>query len=134
MKTPMLKTSFYFFAIIILFAACNKETFVETVGQTNMEMAEETEVGYFVFTSQSIVANCGTITLWIDDKIAGYITSDYTGSFSSCTTPPIEGKLIKIIASTGMHKITATVENECRTFSVDNYNLQKGVCRYYALG
>ena len=134
MKTPILKASFYLFAIIILFAACNKETFVETVGKTNIENADETEVGYFIFTSQSIVANCGTITLWIDDKVAGYITADYTESFNKCTTPPVDGKIVKIIAPIGMHKITATVENECRTFSVDNYNLQKGVCRYYALG
>ena len=134
MKTSIIRNGLFLFSIIILFAACNKETFIETIGQTTMETADDAEVGYFIFTSKNVVSSCGTITIWIDDKIAGYITADYTGSLSSCTTPPIEGKLIKIIAPVGMHKITATVENECRTFSVDNYNLQKGVCRYYGLG
>ena len=133
MKASIIRNNLFVFLFIILFAACNKETFIETVGQTSIEMAEETEVGYFIFTSQNIVSTCGKITIWIDDKIAGYITSDYTGSLSNCTTPPIEGKLIKIVAPVGMHKITATVNDKCRTFAVDNYNLQKGVCRYYGL-
>lgn len=133
MKTSLIKNRFILFAIILLFAACNKETFIETVGQTTMETADEAEVGYFIFTSQNVVSTCGTITLWIDDKIVGHIKEDYSGSLSKCTTPPIDGKIIKIIAPVGMHKITATVEDECRSFTVDNYNLQKGVCRYYAL-
>jgi hypothetical protein len=39
-----------------------------------------------------------------DDKVAGYLKSDYTGTEVSCTTPPVEGKLLKFVAPVGNHK------------------------------
>lgn len=116
-----------------LLPACNKESFIETVGQTQIESADETEVGYFIFTSKTLVSSCGKATILLNGKVAGYITEDYDKSVSSCTTPPIEGKLIKIIAPTGTYQVTVSVANECRTFNTDTYILKKGVCRYYSL-
>lgn len=133
MKTISVKTFFLFLFGWLLLSACNKESFVETVGNVAIESADEDEVGYFIFTSKTLAAKCGKITIWIDDKIAGYLTADYQGSFSQCTAEPIEGKLLKIISPTGSHKITATVANDCTKFSVETYTLNKGVCRYYAL-
>lgn len=133
MKTSYLRLPLFVLFFVALFSACNKETYVETVGKTTIEDADETEVGYFMFSSQSTVKSCGKITLWIDDKIAGYLTDDYSGSVSSCTALPIEGKLVKVVAPAGSHKITATVANNCKTFKIDSYILKQGVCRYYSL-
>jgi hypothetical protein len=133
MKTSFLRIPFFFLFIIIVFGACNKESFVETIGNVSIESANETEVGYFIFSSKSVVASCGKITLWIDGKIVGYLTADYSGTVNSCTTPPIEGKLVKIVAPVGNHQIHATVENKCRNYQVDNYYLKQGVCRPYTL-
>jgi hypothetical protein len=133
MKTISIKPFFVFLFCLVLLAACNKETFVETVGNVAIESADNTEVGYFVFTSKTLAAKCGKITIWIDDKIAGYLTEDYQGSFSNCTDEPIEGKVLKVISPAGSHKITATVDNDCTKFAVDTYTLKQGVCRYYAL-
>ena len=133
MKTISLKPFFLFLTALLLLSACNKESFVETVGNVAIESADNTEVGYFVFMSKTTVGTCGKITIWIDDKIAGYLTEDYTGSFSNCTTPPIDGKLLKIIAPVGTHTIRVSVDNDCRKFNTDTYSLKQGVCRYYTL-
>ncbi len=133
MKTISLNTFFLLLFVLLLLSACNKESFVETVGNVAIESADDTQVGYFVFSSKSLAGKCGKITIWIDDKIAGYLTEDYKGSFSNCTDAPIEGKVLKVIYPTGSHKITATVANDCTKFAVDNFDLKQCVCRYYTL-
>ena len=133
MRTTSLKTFFLFLSALLLLSACNKESFVETVGNVAIESADDTEVGYFVFSSKTLAGKCGKITIWIDDKIVGYLTEDYSGTFSKCTEQPIEGKVLKVISPAGTHKITATVANDCTKFSTETYTLQKGVCRYYTL-
>ncbi|HEV7332136.1 MAG TPA: hypothetical protein VGN63_13960 [Flavisolibacter sp.] len=133
MKTYSLKPLFLFLSCLVLLTACNKESFVETVGNVAIESADDTEVGYFVFMSKTTVGACGKITIWIDDKIAGYLTDDYSGSFSNCTDEPIEGKLVKIIAPVGNHTVRVTVANDCRKFNTDNYYLKQGICRFYTL-
>lgn len=133
MKTISSKTFFLLLSGLLLLSACNKESFVETVGNVAIESADDLEVGYFVFMSKTAVSTCGKITIWIDDKIAGYLTEDYSGSFSNCTDVPIEGKLVKIIAPVGTHTIRVSVANDCRKFNTDTYSLKQGICRYYTL-
>lgn len=131
MKTSFLRIPTFILSCFVLLTACNKETFIESIGKVDMESGDNSEVGYFIFTSRSTVASCGKITIWIDDKIAGYLTADYSGSVTSCTTPPVEGKLIKIVAPVGNHKVTVTVANDCRKYNTETYYLKEGVCRYY---
>lgn len=133
MKTAHVRIPVFFLFFVTLFAACNKETYIETIGKVNIEAGDETEVGYFIFSSKTLVGSCGKVTLWIDGQVAGYLTGDYSGAVGSCTALPVEGKLVKIVAPVGNHKITVTLANDCKKFSTDSYDLKQGVCRYYAL-
>jgi hypothetical protein len=131
MKTTLIRIFLFFSLSTILFTACNKESFIETVGQTSIESAESEEVGYFIFSSKTKVASCGKLTIWLNGKEAGQITSDYSGSISTCTTPPVEGKLIKIVAPVGTYKVEVKGEKDCTTYTDNDYVLKVGVCRFY---
>jgi hypothetical protein len=133
MKTRLFRISLFVSALMLLVMSCNKESYIESIGSVTIQSGEDTEVGYFIFTTKTAAGACGKVTIYIDDKVVGYLTSDYSGTVNKCTEEPIEGRLLKVVMPVGAHKVTASVANNCRSYNVDNYTLKKGVCRYYNL-
>lgn len=115
-----------------VFAGCNKETYIESIGYVMLESGDDADVGYFIFTSGKAVEKCGTVTIFIDDKNVGQLTSDHSTSIT-CSTVPVDGKILKVVAGTGNHKISVSVKDGCKEYTSQNYNLEKGKCMWYTI-
>jgi hypothetical protein len=40
-----------------------EKTFIESIGKVNMGSGDDTEVGYFIFTSKTTVGSCSKVTI-----------------------------------------------------------------------
>ena len=117
---------------ILLFAGCNEESYIESVGYA-LEEGDETEVGYFLFYSQNVVSQCGPVIIYLDDKEVGRLTKDYNSGGVDCLTEPEEGRLIKIVTSLASHSVRVEYPG-CEMEATATYNLSgKGNCVGYNL-
>jgi hypothetical protein len=128
------KSLYLLFICAFWFAAgCNKESYIESVGYVAITAGDDTDAGYFIFTSGGAVGQCGRVKIFIDGNEVGYLDSDYSTN-QSCGVPPIEGKLLKVVASGGIHKITFSfAKPDCRNYPVQTYTMQSGKCMWYTL-
>ena len=119
-------------AVLSLFFSCNKETYIESVGYVMLEAGDGSDVGYYIFTSVDASSNCAPIEIYINDKLVGKITDDYTISQPKCDVEPIEGKLLKVVAEAGSHTIMAKY-TKCGQDGQASYTLKRGNCMLYTL-
>lgn len=130
MKNVSKKITIILIATMYLFAGCNKESYIESIGHVMLESGDETEIGYFIFTSVKAASTCGKLSIYIDDKLVGQLTTDFSGNIN-CETEPIEGKIVKVVAGTGSHKIVVKYNDGCKKDATTTYTLQKGKCMWY---
>lgn len=129
-----LKKSTYAWLIIVLclFTGCNKETYIETVGKVMLENGDKEPIGTYIFTSGRAVSSCGQVSIYIDDAYLGELTQTYSGS-ATCSTLPVDGKIMKAIVSTGSHKITVKYKDKCKPDITVNHSITQGFCMWYTI-
>jgi len=118
--------------VFIVIAGCNKESYIETVGKVMLEEGDNTAIGTYIFTSGRAVTNCGQVSIYIDDAYAGELTQAYTGS-ATCSTLPVDGKVMKVVVASGSHKITVKYKNACKPDISVNHTLAQGFCMWYTI-
>jgi len=116
-----------------LAAGCNKESYIESVGYVAIPAGDDTDAGYFIFTSGAAVGQCGKVHVYLDGHEVGFLDSDYSTN-QSCGVAPIEGKVLKVLAGAGSHRITFSfAKPNCRNYAPQTYTLQAGKCMWYTL-
>lgn len=118
--------------VFILIAGCNKESYIETVGKVMLEEGDDTSIGTYIFTSGSAVTICGQVSIYIDDAYAGELTQTFTGS-ATCSTLPVDGKVMKVVVASGSHKITVKYKDKCKPDISVNHSLNQGYCMWYTI-
>ncbi|MES2454112.1 MAG: hypothetical protein V4594_01160 [Bacteroidota bacterium] len=130
MKQKFSSIAFILIAVLYLFAGCNKETYVESIGHVLIESGDNSEVGYFFFVSPKNAGECGWIKVYVDDKLVGELTENFNGNID-CTTAPEKGIILKVVVKPGSHTIRAVYKNTCKPDGNATYNLESAKCMRY---